>query len=377
VAYLFNKKLTTIFLLGLVLLSACSKKTDEKNKESAQNPETADTGASMAVSLAKAETRKMERLIIASGPVSPWEEMQLGVELSGVRVTSLNVDVGQQVKRGQILLELDHRTLDSELRQADASLNEAKAGVQLANVNLGRGQKLSQTQLISASALDELRAAQVQAQARAATAQAVRDGVQLRRDFAVLRAPDDGIISKRLVQPGQVVAAGTELLRLIRQGRLEWRAELNENDLAKVKTGATIRLQTSAGEIIEGRVRAVSPGLDATTRTGTLYADLPNPGSLKAGTFLEGRVLIGEGDVLMVPTSAVVQRDGYSYVFKVNADNAVQRIRVASGMSEKGFVEITQGLKIGDAVVNSGAGFLADGDRVRVVSNTEAKDAKP
>lgn len=375
--YLCNKKLTTIFLLGFVLLSGCSKKPDEKNKDPAQDPETADASASMAVTLAKAETRKMERLIIASGPVSPWEEMQLGVELSGVRVTSLNVDVGQQVKRGQVLLELDHRTLDSELRQADASLNEAKAGVQLANVNLGRGQKLSQSQLISASALDELRAAQVQAQARAATSQAVRDGVQLRRDFAVLRAPDDGIISKRLVQPGQVVAAGNELLRLIRQGRLEWRAELNENDLAKVKTGATIRLQTSAGEIIEGRVRAVSPGLDATTRTGTLYADLPNPGSLKAGTFLEGRVLIGEGDVLMVPGSAVVQRDGYSYVFKVNADNIVQRVRVASGMSEKGFVEIMQGLKIGDAVVNSGAGFLADGDRVRVVSNTEAKDAKP
>jgi len=136
-------------------------------------------------------------------------------------------------------------------------------------------------------------------------------------------------------------------------------------------------LQTSAGEIIEGRVRAVSPGLDATTRTGTLYADLPNPGSLKAGTFLEGRVLIGEGDVLMVPTSAVVQRDGYSYVFKVNAENIVQRVRVASGMSEKGFVEISQGLKIGDAVVNSGAGFLADGDRVRIVSDSKAKDAKP
>lgn len=370
-----SRKAASLFLVTVFVLSGCSRSAEKEDAASASNK--VDAGASLTVSLATAETRKLERLIIASGPVSPWEEMQLGVELSGVRVTSLNVDVGQQVKRGQVLLELDHRTLDSELRQADASLNEAKAGVQLANVNLGRGQKLSQSQLISASALDELRAAQVQAQARAATSQAVRDGVQLRRDFAVLRAPDDGIISKRLVQPGQVVAAGTELLRLIRQGRLEWRAELNENDLAKVKTGATIRLQTSAGEIIEGRVRAVSPGLDATTRTGTLYADLPNPGSLKAGTFLEGRVLIGEGDVLMVPTSAVVQRDGYSYVFKVNADNIVQRVRVASGMSEKGFVEISQGLKIGDAVVNSGAGFLADGDRVRIVSDSKAKDAKP
>ena len=81
----------------------------------------------------------------------------------------------------------------------------------------------------------------------------------------------------------------------------------------------------------------------------------------------------------MVPVTAMVQRDGYSYVFTVNSDNTVQRVRVASGMSEKGFVEIIQGLKAGDAVVNSGAGFLGDGDRVRVVANAnaDAKEIKP
>lgn len=385
-----NNKLTTIsksdftkalllFLFSLLFLSACSKSESESESASAAtNTTSAESGtASMAVSLTKAGMRNLQRSIVASGPVSPWEEMQLGVELSGVRVTSLKVDVGQSVKRGELLLELDHRTLDSDLRQADASLNEAKAGLQLASINFNRGQQLGKSQLISASALDELRAGVVQAQARLSTTQAIRDGVQLRRDFASLRAPDDGIISKRLVQPGQVVMAGSELLRLIRQGRLEWRAELNETDLANVKTGMTIRLQTSNGEIVEGRVRAVSPGLDATTRTGTLYADLPNPGNLKAGTFLQGRILLGSGDVLTVPTTAVVQRDGHSYVFKVNADNTVQRIRVSSGISESGFVEINNGLKAGDAVVNSGTGFLADGDRVRVVADAPVKDVSP
>ena len=381
VSYIPNKKWLTFFLLSLVLLSACSSETDQQNKDSAQNSDAAKTdatSASMAVTLAKAQTRNIERSIIASGPVSPWEEMQLGVELSGVRVTSLNVDVGQSVKRGQLLLELDHRTLDSDLRQADASLNEAKAGLQLTNINFNRGQQLAKSQLISASALDELRAGVVQAQARLATTQAIRDGVQLKRDFASLRAPDDGIISKRLVQPGQVVMAGTELLRLIRRGRLEWRAELNETDLARVQTGAKIRLQTSGGEIVEGIVRAVSPGLDATTRTGTLYADLPNPGSLKAGTFLEGRILTSASQALMVPAASLIQRDGHSYVYTVTADSTVQRIRVSSGASEQGFVEITQGLKAGDAVVDSGAGLLSDGDRVNVVAKTsEIKSTSP
>ena len=195
VLHMHNKKWLTIFLLSLVLLSACSKETDQQDKDKTNNSDTASS--TMAVTLAKAQTRNIERSIIASGPVSAWEEMQLGVELSGVRVTSLNVDVGQSVKRGQLLLELDHRTLDSDLRQADASLSEAKAGLQLANINFNRGQQLSKSQLISASALDELRAGVVQAQARLATTQAIRDGVQLKRDFASLRAPDDGIISKR------------------------------------------------------------------------------------------------------------------------------------------------------------------------------------
>ncbi len=368
---LSSKKITLLLILGVVFLGACSKSEPEKAAEQTAS-------ASMAVSLVKAQTRSIERTIIASGPVSPWEEMQLGVELSGVRVTSLKVDVGQQVKRGQLLLELDHRTLDSELRQADASLNEAKAGVQLANINFNRGQQLAKSQLISASALDELRAGVVQAQARFATTQAIRDGVQLKRNFASLRAPDDGIISKRLVQPGQVVMAGSELLRMIRHGRLEWRAELNEIDLARVQPGASVRLQTGDGKIINGIVRAVSPGLDAGTRTGTLYADLPNPGNLKSGTFLEGRILVGASQALMVPSASVIQRDGHSYVFKVDANNSAKLVRVSSGTSNNGYIEILDGLKAGEAVVDTGAGLLSDGDRVRVVTKAaEAKSSSP
>lgn len=325
----------------------------------------------MAVTLAQAKSRDFERSILASGPVAPWEEMQLGVELAGVRVTSLHVDVGQHVKRGQLLLELDHRVLDSDVRQADASLNEARAGLRLAQTNLTRGQQLEKSQHISASALDELRAGHVQAQARLETAQAFRNSAQLRRDFAFLRAPDDGVIYKRLVQPGQVVAAGTELLRMIRQGRLEWRAELNEADLARVRINTVVTLQTASGETVTGTVRAISPGLDATTRTGTVYADLPHPGSLKAGAFLEGRIATPSAPALTVPAAALVQRDGHGYVYTVSPSRTAQSVRVSSGPAEQGFVEITEGLAAGTWVVHSGAGLLSDGDRVQVVAEPE------
>ena len=345
-----------------LLLAGCGKKSEPADAKAAPG------SASLAVALVRAEQRPIERSVAASGPVTAWEEMQLGVELSGLRVTALHVDVGQQVRKGEVLLEIDHQTLDSDLRQAQASAAEAAAGVKLAEVNLWRGQEMAKSQLISASALDNLHAALVQAQARAATTAAQRDGVRMRRDFAALRAPDDGVISKRMVQPGQVVMAGAELLRMIRQGRLEWRPELAEADLARVAVGATVIVRDANGQTVSGRVRAVSPGVDTATRTGTIYADLPEPGALKAGTFVEGRVVTSVSSGLLVPTTAVVTRDGYTYVFTVDAQNIAHRVRVSVGAAQGGQIEVVDGLKPGEAVVATGAGFLGDGDQVRVVA---------
>lgn len=344
--------------------SACGKSAEAES-----------TGAStLAVTLVQARRQPIERSVVASGPVAAYEEMQLGVEISGARVTALNVDVGEQVRKGEVLLALDHRSLDSELAQARAALTEAEAGLALAKVNLERGQALAQTRLISASQLDELRARHVQAQAQRATARAARDAAQLRRDFAELRAPADGIVSKRLVQPGQVVAAGGELLRLIRDGRLEWRAELPEDQLARVEPGDAVRLSAAGTDVI-GRIRAVSPGVDSQTRTGTVYADLPQPGPLQPGTYVQGRIVTGNGEGLTVPAASVVQRDGHAYVFTVDGERIVHRLRVRTGARVDGRIEIVEGLQPGTRVVEQGAGFLGDGDSVRVVA--AAPDAKP
>lgn len=365
----FSLTRTLILTLSCGLLLACGAQSDP---EAAAATAKVEPAASLAVSLVRAEPRHIERKVTVSGPVAAWEEMQLGVELNGMRVTALHVDVGQSVRKGQLLLEIDHRWLDSELRQAQAGYSEAKAGVQLAQLNLSRGQALAKSQIISASALDELRAGLVQAEARLATTQAQRDGAQMRRNFAELRAPDDGVISKRLVQPGQVVMAGAELLRLIRQGRLEWRPELPDADLARVTPGAAVFLRDANQQVVRGRVRAVSPGVDPATRTGTIYVDLPEPGALKAGTFVEGSIVTSASTALMVPAAAVVMRDGYAYVFTVDAKNIVSRLRVRIGASDGGQVEVLDGLQPGQPLVATGAGFLGEGDKVRVVAATTA-----
>lgn len=349
-----------------VALAGCGK--DEGEAAAQPTAAAAASASDLAVTLAPVVSQRLERGLLASGPVTPWEEMQLGVELSGLRVTALHVDVGQQVARGQLLLELDHRTLDSEVRQAEAAHAEAAAGVQLAQVNLKRGEGLAQAKLISAAAFDELRAHLVQAQAREATTRAQRDGVRLRRQYATLRAPDAGIVSRRNVQPGQVIAAGTELLALIRQGRLEWRPELPEAELARVQVGDTVRVRDAAGVVVQGSVRAVSPGVDSSKRTGTIYAELPQPAGLKAGAFVEGRVITDASPGLVVPAGAVVVRDGYPYVFTVDAKSRAHRVRVRTGERIGERVEVLEGVAAGDRVVVGGAGFLGDGDHVRVVS---------
>ncbi|HBK47257.1 MAG TPA: efflux RND transporter periplasmic adaptor subunit, partial [Xanthomonadaceae bacterium] len=147
------------FVLTVVclLLSGCG---------AGDGPGEEQAASAMAVTLTEAKTQPLARAVSVSGPVSAYEEMQLGVELSGQRVTALNVDVGQQVKAGQVLLQLDHRTLDSELAQAEASMRQAQASLELARAQRERGEKLSAGQLISLGDLDELRAAHTQAQAQ-------------------------------------------------------------------------------------------------------------------------------------------------------------------------------------------------------------------
>lgn len=365
-----HRKLAAFALIVtlVVATAACSK--DEKTAD------VVPTGA-MAVTVVPATSRQIQRSVLVSGPVAAWEEMQLGVEVSGLRVTALNVDVGQQVRRGELLLQLDHRSLDSDLAQANASLREAEAGAALARSQLARGELLVKDKYISATQLDELRAGRVQADARVGTARAMRDSAALRRSFADLRAPDAGVISKRLVQPGQVVAAGSELLRMIRQGRLEWRAELAEAELARVKPGDRIELTTRDGRTVTGTVRAVSPGVDASTRTGTIHADLPQPDGLQPGTFLQGRIDIGTAQAITVPSATVVQRDGHPAVFTVDEKGIVHRLRIRTGGADSGHIEVLEGLKTGDQVVDQGAGFLGDGDTVRIIDASSAARSAP
>jgi RND family efflux transporter MFP subunit len=330
---------------------------------------------SLTVTTGQVETRPIVLDVVASGSVAAWQEMSLGVELSGLRVAKVLVEVGARVRAGQPLLQLDTRSLQVDLRRAEAAYAQARSNRDLAIASATRGETLLQRQLISQSNFDELRAARSGADAGLQSAAAERDSARLRLAYATLRAPDAGIISMRAVQPGQIITSNTELLRLIRRERLEWRAELTDVNLARVQPGTKVKVRAPDGSFVVGQVRVVSPALDVASRTGLIYADLPQPGSLRAGTFAEGRIELGESQGQVLPREAVVVRDGFSYVFVVDAKSRVAQRRVEVGPATSEIVPIRSGVARGERVVIKGAGFLSDGDLVRVVAPNKAPPA--
>ena len=342
-------------IAGLILLAACTRPDD-----------TPDATPSLTVSVATPQRDSVVHDVVASGAVAAWEEVSVGVELSGLRVAAVEVEVGSVVKQGDVLLRLDTRTQDARLAEAEAAVAEARANLTVAERKARRVGELAAQRLMSQQDADEADAARTSARSRLDTATASRDSARVQRDFAVVRAPVAGVVSARSVQPGQVVSAGSELLRLIRDGRLEWRAELNETDLLDVQVGAEVEVRQRDGGMVRGKVRAVSPSLDATTRTGTVHADLPEPGQLRAGMFAEGRILVGEGEALSVPVAAVVRRDGYAYVFTLKSRSRVERRRVELVRIDGERIEVRSGLQAGERVVSRGGAFLSDGDLVRV-----------
>jgi HlyD family secretion protein len=308
--------------------------------------------------------------LTANGSIAPWQEAIIGAELSGLRLASVLVNVGDHVKRGQTLATLQDESVVADVNTARANLAEAQALLVEAKGNADRARALRGSGAVSAQEAQRAITAEQTAQARMDSLRARLAADELRLRQTRVLAPDDGVISARVATAGSMSQPGQELFRLIRQSRLEWRAELPSSDLSRIKPGMPAWATPPGGTAVQGVVRMVAPTVDAATRNGLVYVDLPvsavNAGA-RAGMFASGRFETGKASSLSLPQSAVLLRDGFSYVFTVNAQGTVSQVKVGVGRRQGERVEITQGLQAQTQVVASGVGFLTDGDTVRVV----------
>jgi RND family efflux transporter MFP subunit len=303
----------------------------------------------------------------ANGNVAAWQEASIGTEANGLRLAEVLVNVGDVVKRGQVLATFAPESMQVDLLQPRAAVAEAEATLGDAAANAERAKGLRAAGALSEATINQYVTAERTARARLDAQRAALQARQIKVGQTAVVAPDAGVISSRSATVGAVLPAGQELFRLIRQGRLEWRAEVPSSDLAQIKPGARVKVTPAGGEPIAGIVRMVAPTVDPQTRNGIVYVDLPAPGSARAGMFARGQFEVGSATALTLPQSAVQLREGFSYVFKVGADNKVTQTKIDTGRRFGERIEVSGGLGADARVVAMGGGFLAEGDTVRIV----------
>jgi HlyD family secretion protein len=327
--------------------------------------------AALTVTVAQPQSTTLSRTITANGNIAAWQEASIGTEANGLRLADVKVNVGDVVRRGQVLATFAPDTMQADVAQIRAAVAEAEATLAEASANAQRARTLQQTGALSEAAINQYLTAERTAKARLDAQRASAGMQQLRLAQTRVLAPDFGVISSRSATVGAVLPAGQELFRMIRQGRLEWRAEVAANDMTTLKPGMTAWVTAGNAARIKGTVRMVAPTVDPQTRNGLVYVDLPvtaGSDAARAGAFARGEFEIGSSTALTLPQSAVLLRDGFSTVLRVGADSKVSQVKIGVGRRVGDRIEITQGLEASARVVASGAGFLGDGDTVRVAA---------
>jgi RND family efflux transporter MFP subunit len=321
----------------------------------------------MTVTVAEPQRETLAIALQANGNVSAWQEASVGAEVNGLRLAAVNVNVGDAVKKGQVLATFTTDTARADSLQSKASVVQAEAGYLNAKADADRARSIQDSGALSASQIAQYVTQEKVAKAQWEASKALLSATEIRLGNTTVKAPDDGLISARGATVGAVVGAGQELFRLIRQSRMEWRAEVTASEVGRIRVGQKARVTLATGIELNGKVRAIAPSANEQTRNILVYVDLPRHNDLKAGTFARGVFAIGQSEALTAPTPAIVVRDGNNFVFVVDAESKAAARQVQTGRRVGDRVEIVEGLQAGERVAVQGAGFLNDGDLVKVV----------
>lgn len=365
-----KRTLIAIIFIAVVALAIGAAAFFYLRPGAAEKPAPVTAKPALTVTTALPTQLRLPVKLSANGTITAWQEAIIGSESNGLRLLQVLVNVGDSVKAGQLLAVFSADSAQADTAQARASLLEAQATALDAADNGARARSLESSGALSAQQIRQYNTAEQTAQARVDAAKAVLAAQQLRGRQTRVLAPDSGVISARTATVGAVVGAGTELFRMIRGGRLEWRAEVTSAELGRIQAGTPVTVIAASGAQLEGRVRMVAPTVDPQTRAALVYVDLPvsagTVSTAKAGMFARGEFDLGSTTALTIPQLALVVRDGFNYVFRVNPDQRLTQLKVQTGRLAGDRVEITSGLAAQTRIVVNGAGFLNDGDLVRI-----------
>jgi RND family efflux transporter MFP subunit len=413
-----NLKLAVLILLlgaaGAFIASCGGPKANVRTEEAAANTQP----VAIDVTTAAAIKRDLPRFFEATGSLAGDQQTDVAPQTSG-KVVAVGVDIGSQVRRGQMLIRLDDAELKLRVDQAAAQVEQAKAAVrqaeekiglrpgqafdpnrvaevaaarvtlELAEKNLVRAEKLIESGDVSRSFYDEQRARrdQLKEQYEVALAQARQNfaGVDVARtnvanaqaqlalarknlSYAVIPAPIDGYVAERTADLGEYVSPQQKVVTIVRTNPLRIRIDIPEQAIPEVRVGQSVSITTSAwpDRNFSGRVARIAPNVSATSRTLTVEAEIENSGgALKPGQFATVRILQERAEpAVLVPARAVATDAGVSRVYVIKNGHAEQRL-VQTGQTEGDLIEIRTGLAADEQVATSNLEQLSDGIAVK------------
>lgn len=390
--------MTSRFVFAFIALHAVTPSLALADSAEAATPETPATTAQVlpAITVSAVQTRHLRDVVLASGLVAPQETIQVAPLIEGQPIEALLADVGDKVTAGQVLARLSTSTLDLQKAQLAASLAAAKAQIAQAQAQLiaatssaaeaqrtsDRTTKLKAQGSASQAAADTALAGAVSAQAQVSVAtqsleaakaqqtlvEAQLANVDLQLARTEVTAPFAGEITARNAQLGAIAsAAGQPMFTLIRDGALELRADVAEADLTRLLVGQTADLRlVGMSKPLTGKIALVEPSIDAVTRLGRVRIAIDDASAVRPGMYVEASILVHEGDGAAVPITAVKSSGGKTSVMMVQGAVVSQRM-ITAGVRDGGWIEVLDGLKVGDEVVTKAGAFVRDGDHINPV----------
>lgn len=369
--YLF----TSFFLvLSILVILGVANRTIGNNSDRYKDPATdSQKRPAITVSLATPHLEEWPLHKEAGGSIEARQETIVSSRLSGVPVVSILSRIGDKVKKGQVLAELDKDEITYNLEQSRAALDEAQAIFDDAYKNAKRAEVIQDDSVLSASEVSQYRTNSRVAQARLKNARVQYALQKLRLKHTQIIANEDGTIVSASIHLGEVPSVGNVLFHIVGKDLYEWRAEMTVDELNMLPDNTVVVFGDSENDngFMTGRLKSVSPQIDDKLRNGIAFVDIDNKTpSLKKGMYLRGRFVLGSRYSLSILKSALVLKDGYSLVYHiVKVNNGVGRVdarRVRIGGERGDYYEVLEGLSESDTYVVSGGGLIDEGDLVRV-----------
>lgn len=337
-----------LILLFTGLISACDEKETPKKRSSRALP---------AVETEQAMVQSLNHKMTVTGTLEPTRTVHFYNQAQGMLV-ELPFHEGDTVNKGELLARMDDTIFRAEYNKADATFKQAR-------VDYGRLEKLAKTNLTSKELL-------IRAKTKVAFDQAEYDLQKKRLSYTRIKAPWSGIISERLVEPGDVLPLHTHFMSLIDNSSLIVKIPLSELYLSKIKQGDAITYQVDAlgKKLWSGNILRIYPQINAQTRKGVIEVKLqPVPENARPGQLARINLHTAHEQVLVISLSAIRYDQQGAYVFTVDAENKIKRQNIVTGKKYPQKMEVLEGLKAGDTIVKKGLFGLRSGKKVKVINN--------